>query len=295
MTVIRLSRINIKINVFLYFTLMLFFVNGYLIYTLISFSIVFIHELSHTLVANVLGYKVKEIEIFPLGGVVKLEHILGINPKHEILVAAAGPLSNLILSMTAYFIVNQYNILNNYIIYFIYANAIIAVTNLLPILPLDGGRICRAYISYIIGFKKATKLLIFLSKILSILLFIMGFFLIKYDKVNIVISLVAVFLYLALRKEKEMAIFILMQEIMNEKMSLFEKGILRTRHLATLEGTPVKRIINRFHSNLYHIVTVMDDDNNVIGVLTESDILDGIIKYGLDTSLEKLLKNRKRW
>lgn len=295
MTTIRLLNINIKINLLFFLSLLFFLIFGYFYYTLISFVIVFLHEVSHTIVANLLGYRAEEIEIFPLGGVVKLDKLIGSNPKHEILIAIVGPLSNLVLAMISYFFIKKYFIDNYYLSYFIYANTVIAVTNLLPILPLDGGRVCRAYLSYLLGTRKATNCLVVISKIIILFLFGVGIYLSTYNKVNIIISFVAIFLYIAIRKEKEMAIFIFMQEIMEKKKILFNKGILKTKHLVAIEGTPAKKVINRFKPSIYHIVTVLDEESNVIGVVTENDMINGVMKHGLNTRLETLLIDKKRW
>ncbi len=295
MTFINFSSSKFKVNFLFIVFLFISFIYGYIEYTVISFVIVIIHEMSHTLVSLGLGYKIEKIEIFPLGGVVKLNKLIGINPNHEILIAGAGPISNIFMALIAYFIVIIYEVNHNLLLYFIYANIIITITNLLPVLPLDGGRIVRAYLSYIIGIKNSTKVIIYISKLVSIVLFFLGIALVRYNKFNIILSVLAIFLYISVRKENEMAVFIFMREIMEKKHFLFNNGILKTRQFVAVNNASIKKVINKFRPHKYHIVTVLDKDYNVLGVLTESEIIDGIFKYGLNTKIEKLLINKKRW
>lgn len=285
---------KIKVNILFLILLIILFYYGYIEYAFISFSIVIIHEMSHSIVSILLGYKIEDIEIFPFGGVVKLDKLIGVNPNHEILIAGAGPLSNIIMALTSYLIVVKYSLNNDLILYFIYANIIITITNLLPILPLDGGRIVRAYLSFLIGMKASTKVIIFISKIVSCALFVSGIILFKYNKLNIFISFVAIFLYVSVKREKEMAVFIFMNEIIEKKQYLFKKGVLRTKQLVALKNASIKSVIYKFRPQKYHIVTVLDGNCNVIGVLTESEIIEGILKYGLHARIEKLLIYKKR-
>lgn len=292
---INLSNSKIKVNFLILIFIYISFLYGYLGYTLISFMIVIIHEISHSIVSIRLGYKIEKIELFPFGGVVRLNKLIGINPYHEILIAGAGPISNIIMAIIAYLIVIRYDINHDLLLYFIYANIIITITNLLPILPLDGGRVIRAYLSYLIGMKNSTKVIIYISKLASLGVFILGIILSRYNKLNIMISLVAIFLYISVRKENEMAVFIFMREIIEKKHFLFNNGVLKTKQFVAADNISIKNVLNRFRPQKYHIVTVLDKEYNVLGVLTESEIINGIFEYGLNAKLEKLLIDKKRW
>jgi septum site-determining protein MinD len=61
------------------------------------FFIFLLHEMSHVLAARLLNLKVKEIELLPFGGAVRIQSLFELNPVHEIIVAAAGPFSNVLL------------------------------------------------------------------------------------------------------------------------------------------------------------------------------------------------------
>jgi Zn-dependent protease/predicted transcriptional regulator len=114
----------------------------------IFFSIVF-HEFCHSLVARHYGLNIRGITLFIFGGVAEMEKEPS-TPKSEFLMAIAGPLASFLLA----FIFQQIHLLalsNEWSVFFIgvtyylaYLNTILAIFNLVPAFPLDGGRMLRA-------------------------------------------------------------------------------------------------------------------------------------------------------
>tara|TARA_B100001939_G_scaffold343387_1_gene356012 strand:- start:21512 stop:22648 length:1137 start_codon:yes stop_codon:yes gene_type:complete len=116
------------------------------------FSIVF-HEFSHSLVARHYGLPISGITLFIFGGVAEMEEEPE-NPKVEFLMAAAGPLASFFLAalfwLTARFLESQSFGIGVAAVasYLALINAIVAVFNLIPGFPLDGGRMLRAVLWY---------------------------------------------------------------------------------------------------------------------------------------------------
>ncbi|MBF8984308.1 M50 family metallopeptidase [Lutibacter sp. B2] len=289
---IRLCGMEIKINILLCIVFFICFILGYFNNILISFVVVILHEMMHTIVAKTLGYSIDNIEVFPFGGVARIKECISMNPTHEIMIALAGPIFNLVMAIISYNIFDLLSINNEMCIFFIYSNLGIGVFNLLPIIPLDGGRIIRAYFSYIIGLKKATKVVVIISKIMIAVLFLWGCYLIQYDKMNIFTLMLAVFLYIAADREYKMAPFIFMKEFTRKKQLLLCDEVLNAKNLVAIKNTSAKEVVNQFIPRKYHIVTVMDHNCNIIGLLTENDVLEGMMKYGLNVSLQKLLSSK---
>jgi len=128
---------------------------------IVIFVFVVVHELAHSLVARRYGVQVREIELSPIGGFAKMESMPA-QPQQELVMALAGPLLNLLLSLPlggavlwmtkagyvrslghlAYLLGKpswQGFVLNAFV-----SNALLAVFNLLPAFPMDGGRILRS-------------------------------------------------------------------------------------------------------------------------------------------------------
>jgi Zn-dependent protease len=104
------------------------------------------HELGHTAVSLMLHSPVRRVVIFLLGGVSEIERD-PVRPRDEFLIAAAGPLVSLLLSAAAfggYQLLASDSALGVLVVLLFWSNLVVALFNLLPGLPLDGGRLLRA-------------------------------------------------------------------------------------------------------------------------------------------------------
>jgi Zn-dependent protease len=114
---------------------------------------VLIHELSHSLVARGFQLPVRRILLYPLGGYSEIEQEPP-TPAKEFLVSAAGPAMSLVLAAIGFGVnevLNPHGIPRALIDALVLANAVIGVFNLLPGLPLDGGRVLRAVLWKLTG------------------------------------------------------------------------------------------------------------------------------------------------
>jgi len=110
-------------------------------------SIVF-HEMCHSLVARKYGLPIKGITLFIFGGVAEMEDEPQ-NPKTEFLMAAAGPASSVLLALIFHALSTVTKgtwpiVVNGVISYLGWINGTLAIFNLLPAFPLDGGRVLRS-------------------------------------------------------------------------------------------------------------------------------------------------------
>jgi Zn-dependent protease len=138
---------------------------------LLAFGSVILHEFGHALTARKLGVGVSSIELHFFGGVASLTS----QPKSandEALIAAAGPAVSFALAAVGYTLLaatglGVFGLLGA-------VNLVIAVFNLLPALPMDGGRIFRALLSKRVGFKRATDVSVTMSRVVSIAFGVIG-------------------------------------------------------------------------------------------------------------------------
>lgn len=150
---------NIKLNLNIFLFLVLFFITNQIeIYALVMIFAL-IHELAHLICGVLLGFKPDTLRIMPLGFSIEFEtNVEDYNKKiiksnilavKKILIALAGPFINLIIVIIGIAISINNNI--------IYANLLILIFNLLPIYPLDGGRILINILKIFCGNRKANK------------------------------------------------------------------------------------------------------------------------------------------
>jgi Zn-dependent protease len=114
---------------------------------------VLVHELSHSLVARGFGLPVRRILLYPLGGFSEIEQEPP-TPGREFLVSAAGPVLSLGLAGAGYGVqsgTHLYGLPGLLLQQLVWANLLVGVFNLLPGLPLDGGRMLRAAVWKLTG------------------------------------------------------------------------------------------------------------------------------------------------
>lgn len=110
------------------------------------FVIVLWHELGHLVTALRFGWTVQEVKLLPFGGVVEVEEAGTLPAREELWVAIAGPLQNGLLAALGWLLAQFSWIDTSFAHEFVLANVTIGLFNLLPILPLDGGRILQAWV-----------------------------------------------------------------------------------------------------------------------------------------------------
>lgn len=130
---------------------------------LIYFTIIIlVHELGHSVTGLILGYKLIKINIYPYGGCSILEHDINIPIIKELLVLIAGPLIQVIFMILVYLL--KIDVKD----YFYTFNKAILIFNLLPIYPLDGGRILNIIFNYFFSYYKSLKITIYSSYFLTV-------------------------------------------------------------------------------------------------------------------------------
>lgn len=288
MTIVKIYGIKFRINLVFILFLLLYIVNGNIIETIIYLITILVHELSHVIACIKLNIKVKEISLFPFGGVAKLDNFIADNPYKEMLISLVGPLTNVIIAVFLLLlskIIKQ----NNYLYFGLMLNIYIGFFNLIPILPLDGGRALRAIISLKFGIKYATNRVISLTYLISFFLIIYGLYILFFRKEGMYLLLIAIFIIIAATKEKRMAAFIFLKEIINKKQLLQRKRVLKTQILVCTKEATLKSILDSFLPGRYHIIIIIDNLGNKVETIYEEKILDSIIKFGLNVTIETLL------
>jgi len=247
---------------------------------LILFSIVIVHEFGHIFVAVAYGYKVREMQILPFGGVAKLEHgAMGWNPRHEAAIAIAGPLNNLLMIGVA-LLLQGIGLWGEALTeFFIRGNLMIGFFNLLPALPLDGGRILRAAFSRERGFRMATEVSIRMSFWLAACLIGLGLASLWAGYPNAGILMLGSFLLLSaweLRKQMRVDVIRFLDAKRREKRNE-PQGI---RWLAVPGTSSVQDVVEKFAPDAYHMVYVLDDKKNVLSVIGEDVFVHSVFEEG---------------
>lgn len=256
------------------------------------FGIVLLHELGHIAAARGYGIEVKEVELLPFGGVARLEGLIETDPRIEAGIALAGPLTNVFLIAVGMLLLYFDVFAESWSRFFVVMNGAIIAVNLIPALPLDGGRLYRAYRSRKIGYRKATNEAIRLGRWLAVCLLGAGLVGIYLGVVNITLPLLALFIFVAGTKEQQTTAYVFMAYLARKQAELQKYGCMETEPLAARGDATVKDVLELFIPQKYHLIWIVDANGRPTGIVAEGDVLDTLFDKGPDTKLHEVRQQR---
>lgn len=288
MRVGSLLGVPLKINFWFVATLLVLAVLGLLPQSLVLFVSVLIHELAHSLVARGHGLRAVEIELLPFGGVARIEELGALDPDVEKTIARAGPVASLLLAAICWVIQNNWPLYPEILVYGIFGNLTLAAVNLLPALPLDGGRILRAYLSGSLGYRRATQIALILARVFAGVLICVGTFLFYLGKGNISIPVAGVFLWFAAKKEEFYSRYLFVRYITRRRAELGNRGPRPIESILCCYKMPVKEVVRHFLPQRYHLVYLLGNNKELLGYVTELEVIEAMLNHGIDTPLADL-------
>ncbi len=224
------------------------------------FASVVLHELGHAVAARRYGVKVRGITLWLLGGVAQFDEIPR-RPGAEAVIAIAGPLVSFALAGLAFAVLPAVpegaHAVAFVAAYVAYANLAVAIFNLLPALPLDGGRILRSLLALRMPRLRATLVSARVSRAIAIALGLLGFV-----TLNFFLMLIAFFVYVAVSAEAQGV-------ALAEALGGVAARDLMTREVRTV--APETRIADLLHKMLHErflSYPVVDGEGKVLGMVT---------------------------
>ncbi|GAA4429594.1 site-2 protease family protein [Pontibacter saemangeumensis] len=257
------------------------------LFVLALFGCVVLHEFGHALTAKKFSILTRDITIYPIGGVASLEAIPE-KPSQELLVALAGPLVNLGIAAFLWVYLqaagqwpdipalqaaaqDAHMLSLPFGFNLFVANIVLAVFNLVPAFPMDGGRVLRALLAFRMSRARATRIAATVGQLLAIAFVFIGFF------YNFWLVFIGLFVYLGAGGEAafEAANSALGQRVVND---VFMRRYSCLRPDETLQKA-VDLLLNGQDKEFLVV-----DGEKVLGVLTRKDLIRGLAERG-STSL----------
>lgn len=242
-----------------------------------------LHEIGHALCARALGMPVSEVYFFPLGGVSRLAMTLEETGWREAVMALFGPAINLALALIAVE-VQQHVLHSDALAPFIMANLTVCAFNLLPALPMDGGRALRAMLVAVAGADRATRFCVLLSKCIAV--GIVGLFLYSlFSGAAQWFALpIGVFLFVGAHQEKaNMRGYF--SSLSGKTAVLARDRAARMRLVAVRKGTRTGDVLKSLSGSRINRIVVMDDEMRTVYELDESELVRRALDEGLDERL----------
>ncbi len=172
----------------------------------VLFLCVVLHEYGHALTARHYGIGTRYITLLPIGGLAALERMPK-DPRQEIIVALMGPAVNVVIALGLFVILSLIGgwapmemdtplmMPANFLQSVLFANIFLAVFNMIPAFPMDGGRVLRAALSFRMGRAPATQLAARVGQSVAIVFGLIGLF------GNPLLILIAVFIWIGAAAE----------------------------------------------------------------------------------------------
>ncbi len=259
---------NIHIHPLLWLVMALAIMTAHFIELTMFLMIVFIHELGHAFAASFYSWRINRISLLPFGGVAEMDEHGNRPLKEEAIVTLSGPLQHVWMIGMA-FTLYQFNWLpENLYQQFIEFNIMVLVFNLLPIWPLDGGKLVYLWRSLNESFATAHERTLFISAI-SLMLFSLLLLFIQPMNINlwIVIGFLAFSLYYEWKQRRYVFVRFLLERYYGSKM---EFQALKPIHVKEEES--VLCVLEQFQRGQKHLIVIEKEDKES-GQLDENELL----------------------
>ncbi len=256
-------------------------VNGFFV-AITYFLVILLHELGHYFMAKYLGYKLSKFSLSPYG--VSLSYYdQTLQERDEIYIALAGPFVNLIFAVltTAVWWIFPATYLWTYP--FVEISLIIALGNLLPAYPLDGGRVFVCLTSNLFSRKKAFKITFFINFFLSFFCFLF-FVVFCFINFNPTFLLFGVFLVLGALDLNFISRY--------EKVNIFHlsiKNFSKPRLFVVKKDTTIGEILKKIQINKTTVFLILDKET----FLTDRQVLELSLKFDFKEKIGIILAKEK--
>lgn len=271
----------LRINLLLFPVIAASLIWDYFGLLILSYTCALLHEMVHIWAAVKLGVGISYIELQPFGVCARLKADIIKNPLHEVIIAILGPVCSLVLCLIGYYV-------DVFSKHFVYCNLALAIVNLLPVLPLDGGRVLRAVLTMKMGAVSAYNTTVKISRIPIATLIALSVYGLLTAQFNFSVILIGVFLLGSLFAEQHNISRQAIRELTNYKQKLKNSELSHATVICGDARTPARKILRRLSYNRYHIIHITDDNMRVTKTLTEGQILDAINTRGIRTTLGEI-------
>lgn len=295
---IRIARVS-GIPIRLHFTFLLMVIwlsltniipgRASMVLTLLGlFLCIVLHELGHSLTAQHYGYQVRDITLYPIGGVAAIEG--SPRPRHELFIALAGPAVNVVIALLLYAYIRiahvwpadietrqqaETALLSSPVTFLFVSNIFVFLFNMIPAFPMDGGRVLRAILGLSLGKFRATQIAASVGQFLAVAMALYGMGIFG-NPPSYGLIIIALFVFFGAGQERQI-----------EQTHVSVAGVpVSDAMVRDFQTLAVGDTLERASSVLLATsqqdfpVTVGGPDGDVAGVLSRGQLLRGLAEHG---------------
>ena len=264
------------------------------VFLLSLFACVLLHEFGHILMARHFGVRTPDVILLPIGGLARLERMPE-EPRQELLIAAAGPAVTLGIALALFgalrflgapldaasFELGQADLAHE----ILQLNVVLLLFNLLPIFPMDGGRMLRALLAMRLGLIRATRISARIGQMGALLLGLwgLGFFAGRGLPANGFLVLIAVFVYFAAGAEAATV------ETRAAGHGLTVHDLMITQFVTLPVHATLQQAVDALLAGEQREFPVVDNWGRVEGLLTRDGLIQGLSRHGGGATVEQAM------
>lgn len=257
-----------------------------IVFILALFACVILHEYGHALTARKFGVKTRDITIYPIGGVARLERMPE-KPIEELWVALMGPAVNVVIAVILFvylFLTSSFTPLNqltvtsgNFFERLLVVNITLVLFNLLPAFPMDGGRVLRAVLAMRMDYVRATQIAATIGQGMALLFGLIGLF------GNASLLFIAFFIWIGASQESGAT------QMKNAISGIPVGRAMLTDYKSLSPRDPLERMSQLLLAGSQHDFPVIDEER-IVGVVTRDDFLKALSQRGDKIAISAVMK-----
>ncbi|WP_226036542.1 M50 family metallopeptidase [Aquibacillus saliphilus] len=264
----------IHIHPILWFFIFISIITGTFIELSVIFVIVVIHELGHYTMAKFFHWRIRRINLWVFGGVMETDEHGNKSIKEEVLIVLAGPIQHIWVHLFL-LICSEYSLLSPSILTLaLQFNATIFLFNLLPIWPLDGGKLLFLLNSLVLPYKKAhtlmiiTSILCLVSAIIIVLLF---------HPFTLSTTLLVGFILWENRLEWKQRYYVFIRFLLRR----YTDGVKvkKIRPIIIAADAPLMNVFSQFRRNCSHHIHVQSNGHGKVNAAEEQEFLNAYFNF----------------
>lgn len=272
---IRIAETQIQISIFIIFVPAVLLIAGCLKEYAAAFFSIALHELAHFSVARIYGCRLDIVRIMPVGLSISFNDA---NCSREALVKiySAGPAANLLILLMMILSASVFPKTDAFYRVMITTNAYLALFNMVPAFPLDGGRILLELLAGRIGMLAAGRLARRLAFMLALLIMLVGVLLLYGSVYNFSLIIIGAYIIVLWKNSRMESALMNIKQIIYRRSRLLKRGIYPARDLVVVKSTRLDETMKNMDFDSYHMVHVLDENLRLLRVFTENEIMDAI-------------------
>lgn len=280
---------QIKISIWFVLVVPLIFFTGYISEYFAALLSTAVHEIGHMAVAKLKNCGIRTVRLTPAGLNAEIDN-LNCSRHDLILIYVSGPAVNILIALAA-FSLHALHIVGDSrsLKYVALLNTFLAAFNLLPAVPLDGGKILMEALKDLFGIINAERCSTWVAVFLAIMFIAAGLCQLIANWGNFSLLVIGIFVLVSLLNGRMEAAFMNIKQIIYRRQRIQKKGIYPVRSLVAMKWMSLGECVKYMDYDRFHMVHVIDEDMSVIAFYTEGEIIEAMLNNTGDITFEQLI------